>query len=52
MGKKEPLLEKFRRQDSKLYSEVLESNEFQDEMKHCLTMQDLPAKDIEIDRQR
>lgn len=52
MEKKEPVLEKFRRHDTKLMKSFLESHELQEEIKQCLTMKNVPKKDIEIDKQR
>lgn len=52
LNEEEPALEKFRRHDSKLVKSFLESSELQNEIKQCLTMKDVPEKDIEIDEQR
>lgn len=52
MGKKETILERIRRHDYKMDNSILESYEFQNEIKEHLTMQDIPSKDIEIDKQR
>ena len=52
MNKEESVLEKIRRHDYKLHESVLHSQELQEEIKQCLTMQNVSQKDIEIDKQR
>ncbi len=52
MNKEESVLERIRRHDYKLHDCVLYSQELQDEIKYCLTAQDISQKDIEIDKQR
>lgn len=52
MNKKESVLEKIRRQDYKMDKNILESQDFQNEINKVLRMQNVPLQDIEIDKQR